>query len=285
MRFAVTATDRYLDVFKTLVERAWTPVKVFTGMVDNRIHRNTEVLGFAKQLRVEAQISRLTDANLRELAELGCEALIVASYEWRIGDWRPYLKYAVNFHPAPLPRGRGPYPMPAAIIERAATWGISCHKLEREFDSGAILKTVEFPLSPAEDHDSLDLKIQLAAKRLTADVADHFVEFWDAATPQASGTYHPKWTDADRSLDFSQTVEEVLRRVRAFGPIECLAHLNSTLLFVRRAVGWTETHRVPPGTVVHVNSLSLVVAAADGFIGLTEWSLINPDAVTGTFRR
>jgi hypothetical protein len=27
------------------------------------------------------------------------------------------------------------------------------------------------------------------------------------------------------------------------------------------------------------------VAAADGFIGLMEWSLINPDAVTGTFRR
>jgi hypothetical protein len=77
--------------------------------------------------------------------------------------------------------------MPAAIIERAATWGISCHKLERELDSGAILKTVEFPLSPAEDHDSLDLKIQLAAKRLTADVAGHFVEFWDAAiTPRIS---------------------------------------------------------------------------------------------------
>ena len=86
MRFAVTATDRYLDIFKTLVERAWTPVKVFTGIVDNRIHHNTEVLGFAKQLGVEAQISRLTDANLRELAELGCEALIVASYEWRIGE-------------------------------------------------------------------------------------------------------------------------------------------------------------------------------------------------------
>lgn len=157
--------------------------------------------------------------------------------------------------------------------------------MEREFDTGDILKTVEFPLSPFEEHDSLDLKIQLAAKRLTADVADHFVEYWSAATPQTGGTYYPKWTDADRQLDFSQSVEKILRRIRAFGPIECVANLNDTTLFVRRAVGWTESHRVPPGTMVYVNSLSFVVAAADGYIGLTEWSLIKPDAVTGTFRR
>jgi methionyl-tRNA formyltransferase len=285
MRFAVTATDRYLNVFQTLVERGWTPVKVFTGKVDDRIHRNAAVLEYAKRLKLDVQISRLTDTNLRELHDLGCEALIVASYEWRIGDWRRHLKYAVNFHPAPLPRGRGPYPLPAAILESAATWGIACHKVEHEFDSGDVLKTAEFPLTATDDHDSLDLRLQLAAKKLTADIADHFVEYWNAATPQVGGSYHSKWGEADRRLDFSQTVEQNLRRLRAFGPIECIAHLGKTLLFVRRAVGWTESHGVAPGTVVHTNSLSLDVAVADGYVGLTEWSLINPEAVTGTLRR
>ena len=285
MRFAVTATDRYLNIFQTLVERGWTPLKVFTGKVDNRIHRNTAVIDYARQLKLDVQISRLTETNLRELRDLGCEALVVASYAWRISDWRPYLKYAINFHPAPLPRGRGPYPLPAAILDEAATWGISCHKVEHQFDRGDVLKTAEFPLSAMEDHDSLDLRLQLAARQLTADVADHFIEYWHAATPQTAGSSHPQWTEAQRQLDFNQTVEQVLRRIRAFGPIECIAHLGSTILFVRRAVGWTESHRVPPGTVVHANSLSLVVAVADGYIGLTEWSLINPDAVTGTLRR
>jgi methionyl-tRNA formyltransferase len=285
MRFAVTATDRYLNIFQTLVERGWTPLKVFTGKVDGRIHRNTAVLDYAKRLKLEVQISPLTDANLRELRDLGCEALVVASYEWRIGAWRPHLKYAVNFHPAPLPRGRGPYPVPGAILEGAATWGIACHKVEPEFDSGDVLRTVEFPLSVTEDHDSLDLRLQLAAKQLTADVADHFVDYWNAATPQVGGSYHSKWTDVERRLDFSQTVEKILRQVRAFGPLECIAILGKATLFVRRAIGWTEAHSVPPGTVVHANSLSLVVAVADGYIGLTEWSLINPDAVTGPLRR
>jgi methionyl-tRNA formyltransferase len=285
MRFAITATDRYLDVFKTLVEHGWTPVKLFTASVDNRVHRNNAVIEYARQHKVEVQISRLSEQNLRELCDRGCEVLVVASYGWRIGDWRPHLKYAVNFHPAPLPRGRGPYPAPAAILEEAGTWGVSCHKLEQQFDTGDVLKTLEFPISAAEDHDSLDLKIQLTARRLSADVADRLVEYWNTAIPQVGGNYYPMWTPEDRRLDFSQTVAQVLRRVRAFGPIECLAYLNKATLFVRRAVGWTESHQYPAGSVVYVNGLSLVVAAADGYIGLTEWSLINPEAVTGTLRR
>ena len=76
---------------------------------------------------------------------------------------------------------------------------------------------------------------------------------------------------------------EVVRRVRAFGPIECLAQINNLKLFVRRVVGWTETHAFPAGCVVYANGLSLVVAVADGFVGLTGWSLIEPDAVLGKF--
>jgi methionyl-tRNA formyltransferase len=285
MRFAITATDRYLNIFQTLVERGWTPVKVFTGSVDNCIHRNTAVLDYARRLGLEVQISRLTDANLRELAGQGCEVLVVASYEWRIGDWRPYLKYAINFHPAPLPRGRGAYPLPAAILEKAATWGLSCHKVEHEFDSGDVLGTVEFPLSDDEDHDSLDLRLQLAGRPLAAAIADHLVEYWNAAQPQVGGSYYPKWSEAERSLDFSQTVAQILCRVRAFGPLECIAHLNDATLYVRRVVGWAEAHSLPAGTVAHVNHLTFVVAVADGYVALTEWSLLSPDAVTGTPRR
>lgn len=286
MRFAITVTDRYLDVFQALVARAWKPLKVFICKVDNHLNHNSAVIDFARRLAVDVQISRLTDVNLRELGDMGCEALVVASYDWRIGNWRPHLKYAVNFHPAPLPRGRGAYPLPAAILEQATSWGVTCHKVEREFDSGDILKASEFPLSPHEDHDSLDLRIQLATRVLAADVADHFIEYWNAAVPQLGrGHYYPKWTQADRRLDFTRRVDEILRQVRAFGSLECLAYINNTLLFVQRAVGWTESHQMSPGTVVHVNSLSIVVAVADGYVGLTQWTLLNPDTVTGTFRR
>jgi methionyl-tRNA formyltransferase len=209
----------------------------------------------------------------------------VASYRWRIPEWRSHLRYAVNFHPSPLPLGRGPYPVPAAILGEARQWGVACHRLEAEFDAGALLKVLGFPLDPAEDHDSLDLKVQLAARTLAGDVAEHFLEYWNGAQPQGAGSYYPLWTALDRQLDFGQRVEQILRRVRAFGRIECIADINGARLFVRRAVGWQESHGREPGVVIHWNSLAMVVTAADGYIGLTEWSLIDPDAVTGTFRR
>jgi methionyl-tRNA formyltransferase len=285
MRFAISLTDRYLNVMQAFLGRGWTPLKVFTTSVDQRVHRNKEVIALAQKLKVDVQLSRLSQENLRELADRGCEALIVASYSWRISDWRPYLKYAVNFHPSPLPRGRGAYPTPVPVLEGSGTWGVSCHKIEREFDVGDVLKCIEFPMSPDDDHDSVDLKIQLANQRLAGEVAERFVELWDRAKPQVEGSYYPLWSDQDRSLDFSQTVAQILCRVRAFGPVECLARVNNVTLFVRRAVGWVESHRVVAGTVVYVNGPSLVVAVADGFVALTEWTLLGPDAVTGTYRR
>jgi methionyl-tRNA formyltransferase len=285
MRFAATVTDRYLGVLESLVERGWRPLKLFTTTVDNRLHHNSAVIEFARRLKVEVQISRLTDENLHDLGQRGCEALVVASYRWRIGEWQSHLRRAVNFHPSPLPRGRGPYPLPAAILERAAAWGVTCHKLEHDFDTGDVLKSLEFALSDHEDHDSLDLRIQLAARRLSADVADHFEQYWSAATAQEAGSYYPMWTERDRTLDFSRTVADLLRQLRAFGPLECIAALNQTRFFVRRAIGWTESHTLPAGTVTYINSLAMVVAAADGFIGLTEWSLIDQERVTGTIRR
>jgi methionyl-tRNA formyltransferase len=285
MRFAITATDRYLGVFHALLERGWSAVKVFTTPVDGRLHHHGAVIALAQELGVPVQISRLTAEDISGLAAAGCEALIVASYRWRIPEWHGQLRYAVNFHPSPLPVGRGPYPVPAAILQQATHWGVSCHKLERDFDSGDLLQVHQFPLDAGEDHDSLDLKLQLAARRLAGDIAEHFVPYWDGAVPQGEGSYCPPWTLEDRRLDFEQTVAQILRRVRAFGRMECFADLNGARLFVRRAVGWQESHGARSGAIVHWNSLAMVVSAADGYIGLTEWSLIDPDAVTGTFRR
>ena len=187
MRFAITVTDRYLAVFQSLVERVWTPVKVFTTEVDNRLHHNKAVMEYARRLNLDVQISRLSDDNLRQLADRGCEVLVVASYRWRIGDWRPHLRYAVNFHPSPLPEARGPWPLVRAIKEGRKTWGLSCHKLAPGFDEGDVLAQYSFPMDAEESQESLDLRCQLgmrglAARYIRADptLGPLGVAFWDA---------------------------------------------------------------------------------------------------------
>ncbi len=81
-------------------------------------------------------------------------------------------------------------------------------------------------------------------------------------------------SDLDRTLDFRQPVEAILRRVRAFGAIETLARINDGRVFVQEAQGWTEAHRHAPGTVVHSYRRQILVAARDGYVQITRWSAI-----------
>lgn len=272
MRFAITAVDRCLGVFEAFLAAGWEPVKLFTIPPGGFVSRNRAVIARAVGLNLPVQISRIGEDDLRDLGARGCDALVCASYDWRIGDWRPHLRYAVNFHPSPLPEGRGAYPAFQALLEGHKAWGVACHKLEPAFDTGEILDAEPFALTDADCHESLDLKTQMAMASLARRVARDLPALWGGARPQAGGSYWKRLGDGDRTLDFAAPVETILRTVRAFGLTESIAKVNGQTIYVRRAVGWTEPHAHKPGTVVHADGRRSVVAAADGYIGLIEWS-------------
>lgn len=276
MRFAITGTDRYIGVFNALLEAGWQPVKLFTVPVDNRIFFNRNMIEFAEKQGIGVQISRLRQDDLVDLAARGCQVLVVASYNWRIPDWRSHIPYAVNFHPSPLPTGRGPMPLVQAILDGHRSWGVTCHKLEHEFDAGDVLAQEMFPVQEGDGFDVLDLHLQLATKRLASRVADGFQELWRDAWPQGEGSYWHYWSDADRTLDFSQPIAHILRQIRAYGPYEVLALVRGMLIHVRRANGWEEAHDRTPGELFHVSGNTLLMTVLDGFIAILEWSLVGP---------
>jgi methionyl-tRNA formyltransferase len=279
MRFAITATDRYLGVFDAFVQAGWMPLKLFTVPMKCDLGNQQAVIAYAEQHGAAIQLSRMTARDLAELQEQGCEALIVASYDWKICEWHPFLKYAVNFHSSPLPDGRGPYPVVRAILENRDFWAITCHQLTPEIDKGDILAAEKFPLQPDECHESLDLKIQMAAKRLASRVASQFKELWEQAKPQEGGSYWKKIKMEESVIHFHEPVESIMRHIRAFGAIGSLARIGDTWIIVKRAVGWTEQHNHVPGHVVHVYNRSVVIAASDGYIGLLESDIALPHVV------
>ncbi|WP_371324419.1 formyltransferase family protein [Dechloromonas sp. ZY10] len=285
MKFAITLSDRYLGVLDALLARGWEAVKIFSAPVDQRLHDNRATIAKATQQGLPLQLSRLNERDLAQLGDDGCELLVVASYRWRIGDWQPYLPAAINFHPSPLPLGRGPDPLVAAILRGETEWGVSCHRLDPEFDAGPLLKTRRFQLAFDECRDSLDLKVQMQMAQLAGEIADDFPGAWAAAKPQADGEYFPLWTEAERELDFNRPLAELQCQLRAFGSIECSATINGQQIQVRRAVGWHEWHEHRPGALVHVDALRMVVAVPDGYLGIVEWSLLHADAITGNLRR
>ena len=277
MRFAIAAVDRYEIVLDAFLQAGWDPVRIFSTTLLSGYDSNSALLTRAETIGVPIQFSPIRPSDFAELGRLGCDALVVAGHPWRIGDWQNDLRYAINFHPSPLPEARGPYPQIRAILERRREWGVSCHKLDAQFDTGDLLAQNRFPMQPGESHETLDFKIQLSTGELAAQVAANLPSLWSAATPQQGGNYWPFTTEAERDIDFTQPVDTLLRAVRAFGLMECTARVSDCTIFVRRADGWTQPHRFVPGTVVHRNGERLLVAAADGFIALLEWSPLSPE--------
>jgi methionyl-tRNA formyltransferase len=276
MRFAFAGIDFLGDVFETLLAKGWEPVKLFSRPCDSIYDFNEVTLSRARGLRLPVQLSRIQPMDLASLKARKCDALIVAGYPWLIKGWEAYLPYAVNFHPSPLPFGRGPYPLFQAVLDAVPEWGVTAHALDPSFDTGPIVAQERFSLFPDEDHDTLLARCQMAAKRIAASLADDLPQLWAQAKPQGPGTYWPRMTQDQRTLDWSQGARQVLRTIRSFASIETFAQVDSRYIYVWEGNGWEEPHGYRPGTLVHKHRRHLVVAVRDGFVQLTGWSPYAP---------
>ena len=276
MKFAFAGIDFLGGVFDALVEAGWTPIKLFTRPCDGLYDFNEAVVAQARRHRLPMQLSRIKPPDIEALAQAHGRdwVLVVAGYPWLVTGWQGRAAYGLNLHPSPLPVGRGPYPLFRAIADGHERWGVTAHVLgEAGFDTGDILARDHFPTSPAETHETLLAKCQMAARRIAlGPIARELPARWRNAEAQGEGSYWARVTDADRTLDFRSGVEAVLRRVRAFGAIETIARLGDNRIYVAEAQGWLESHRHTPGTIVSRYRRQIVVAARDGYIQVLRWS-------------
>jgi methionyl-tRNA formyltransferase len=281
MKFAIATSDSYQCVLEAFLRAGWQLEKLFVSP-ENWMYSNQQVIARALELGASVQQSPVRESDL---AKLGCDLFVVSCYQWKIPPWEKHVPRAVNFHPSPLPEARGPYPYVRAILEKKTSWATTCHRISDKYDGGDILAAEHFPVDEYENHESLILKTQMAAGRLASKVATDLEALWNSAKPQGEGSYWGRWAEDERIIDFAEPVEAIMRKVRAFGDIECVAKVNGITVFIHRAKGWIEPHCALPGAVVHANNFVMVVAAADGYIAITEWGLHAPGAVIHNSRR
>lgn len=116
----------------------------------------------------------------------------------------------LNFHPAPLPdlRGLGGYNV--ALLEGMSEWGVSCHFVDEDFDTGDLVEVEGFPIDPdSATAFSLDLESQERLVGLFQRVMARALAGEELPrTPQGAGRY------VDRA-----ELEE-LRRVRPGDDLE-----------------------------------------------------------------
>jgi len=149
---------------------------------------------------------------------------ICFGFPWLIpGDALAVPRLGVlNMHPALLPRHRGPIPTSWAVRAGDATFGVTWHWMDPEFDTGNML--AQAPVSMEAD----DADIRVVGPRLIRAAVELLPRVFeriaagDPGDPQNATGEEPYagWFEEDYAgIDLSQTTAEIDRQVRAWSLI------------------------------------------------------------------
>jgi methionyl-tRNA formyltransferase len=150
---------------------------------------------------------------------------------------------AVNMHPALLPRHRGPVPLAWALRDGDADFGVTWHRMDADFDTGAILAQARVPI---EDDDctieEVGPKLLGAALSLLPTVLER-VATGDPGDPQPSegATWAAAFGEDYAAVDWSQPARRIHDQVRAWtftfgqsGIVAPVAELEGRRVVLRR---------------------------------------------------
>jgi methionyl-tRNA formyltransferase len=83
----------------------------------------------------------------------------------------------LNFHTAPLPDYKGFGGVNFAVLEGLREWGVSCHWMTPELDSGPIVEVRRFPINPNKETAlSLDIRSQVRLFELFMDTVNRLLD-------------------------------------------------------------------------------------------------------------
>ena len=222
MKIAYLGYDLLAPCLTALAESGCEVMEVYSFPTDNELEFNTEVRGFAQSRGLPYTEARITLEDIHRLRDAGCEAVFCAGYLYRVPV--DHSLPLVNVHPALLPVGRGAWPMPVTILRGLEESGVTLHRMEADFDTGAILLQKAIPVGPEEDLEHLTGIIRQTAAELCRQAAADFPRLWAGAVPQGEGEYWPDPQKPDYTITAQTAPEAAERILRAFYGYNCYLH-------------------------------------------------------------
>jgi methionyl-tRNA formyltransferase len=127
---------------------------------------------------------------------------------------------ALNVHFSVLPRWRGAAPVQRAILEGDEVTGVTVMLMDEGLDTGPILLTAEATIAEDEDAGSLGARLADLGGSMLVQALPGLEQGFLEPTSQdhAAATFAPKLLPDERTIDWSQPADAIIRRVRAFAP-------------------------------------------------------------------
>lgn len=274
MKIVYCGFDLFKDCLNGLIEDGHEILAIYSFPTDNKHDFHDYVAKTAEKHKIRFMIGPVRKDDLERFAEDGCDLILSAGYAYKIPACEK-IPYRLNIHPAPLPYGRGAWPIACAIREGVSEWAVTIHELSAEWDEGDIVAQRKLEVAKDEKLESLSVKCQMVAKAMLQDVMKDVEGFWKKRTAQGSGVYWRMPTLAERTIDWAWTVEEIDRHVRAFGKHGAPALVGGKNISVNDVVVWKEKHDKSVGDVVWRANNEFVVAASDGLVCIRFWENVQ----------
>jgi len=163
------------------------------------------------------------DALAARIAELRPD--LIVSWFWTARLPRRVIGLArlggIGAHPSLLPRHRGPDPYFAAIDQGDRETGVTIHRIDAEYDTGAILDQRRLPIDPRWSAWQLARRLDRPSLALLRDVVGRLARgepLPGAPQDERFATWAAE-PDADAcEIRWSSDTEPLLRRIRALCP-------------------------------------------------------------------
>ncbi len=208
------------------------------------------------------------------------QAFVVIAFGQKIGPALLQGVFAINLHGSILPAYRGAAPIQRAMMDGAASTGVSVITLAQRMDAGDILATESTPIGSDETGGELHDRLALLGPAVVERVLEQFREgtFSPRAQEESLATMAPKLTKEEGTCRFDLPAQSVRARIHGLNPWPgCGVLLDGEPVRLLRVRDWPrEPHGSAPGTILD----NLHVACATGALEILELQPPNGRAMT-----
>jgi methionyl-tRNA formyltransferase len=193
----------------------------------------------------------------------------------------------VGFHGSwrPLPFGRGRSPITWAILRGETQFFLHLFHLDDGIDSGDVIDTVRFDITPYDTCASVHGKVAIMSARLLLRNVDGILAGTTARTPQAGEpTYLPKVTAADRLIDWTAPMQTICNLVRAmtrpyggaFSDIDYQGRRTRMIIWDAFPFSHEIDFEGEAGVIVHELGDKPLIKCRDGIMLVKDFTLVAP---------
>lgn len=177
---------------------------------------------------------------------------------------------AVNLHPTPLPRYRGPNPM-RMIYDGAPMLGATLHYLDNDFDTGAILSQAEGPMPETLSTETVFASWGPLMMRALSEGMERAIA-GDPGRPQdhSLATHSPEFSEQEHWLDWNLPKMTLYQRAAGLNIVGAAkAMIDGQAYRIQRLDPVADAAFAVPGAILDRSDDTLTVAVADGAIRVT----------------